>query len=123
LGLTPRTDQTGKSKRKRRNRAKTKAGQIFKKSAMAVAGSKHLAIGSFYRRIRAKRGPQIAVMATARKLALQYYNLLKHGVQFVEQGIKQYEEKQKSKVEQYLFKKAQELGYQSVAIKTAEVVH
>jgi desulfoferrodoxin (superoxide reductase-like protein) len=123
LGLTPHTDQTGKTKRKKRNRTKTKAGQIFKESAMAVAESKHLAIGSFYRRIRAKRGPKIAVMATARKLAVQYYNLLKHGVQFVEQGIKQYEEKQQNKVEQYLFKKAKELGYQLVAINTAEVVH
>jgi transposase len=123
LGLTPRTDQTGKTKRKRRNRTKTKAGQIFKESAMAVAESKHLAIGSFYRRIRAKRGPKIAMMATARKLAVQYYNLIKHGVQFVEQGIKQYEEKQKSKLEQFLFKKAQELGYQLVAVPTENVVH
>jgi transposase len=123
LGLTPRTDQTGKTKRKKRNRTKTKAGQIFKESAMAIAESKHLAIGSFYRRIRAKRGPKIAIMATARKLAIQYYNLLKYGLQFVEQGIKQYEEKQKLRVEQFLFKKAQELGYQLVALSTAEVVH
>jgi transposase len=123
LGLTPRTDKTGKTKRKKRNRAKTKAGQIFKESAMAVAESKHLAIGSFFRRIRAKRGPKIAIMATARKLAVQYYNLIKHGLQFVEQGIKNYEEMQKQKVEQFLFKKAQEFGYQLVAINTAEVVH
>lgn len=123
LGLTPRTDQTGKTKRKRRNRAKTKAGQIFKESAMAIAESKHLAIGSFYRRIRSKRGPKIAIMATARKLAVQYYNVLKYGVHFVEQGIKEYEEKQKIKLEQFLIKKAQELGYQLVNIGTAEVVH
>jgi hypothetical protein len=30
---------------------------------------------------------------------------------------------QKQKTEQFLFKKAQELGYQLVAINTAEVVH
>lgn len=123
LGLTPVTAQTGKTKRKKKNRAKTKAGQIFKEAAMAVSTSKYLAIGGFYRRIQAKRGPQIAIMATARKLAIQYYNLLKHGVQFVEQGIKDYEEKQKHKLQQFLIKKAQELGYQLVEVNTAVVVH
>lgn len=123
LGLTPRTDKTGKTKRKRRNRAKTNAGQIFKESAMAVGKSKYLAIGSFFRRIKARRGTQIATMATARKLAVQYYNLIKHGLEFVEQGIKMYEEKQKTKLQLFLSKKAQELGFQLVAIETAEVVH
>jgi transposase len=123
LGLTPQTDKTGKTKRKRRNRAKTKAGQIFKESAMSIAKSKYLALGSFFRRIKSKRGTKIAIMATARKLAVQYYNVLKQGVGFVEQGIKVYEEKQKVKLEQFLIKKAQELGYQLVNIETAEVVH
>jgi transposase len=123
LGLTPVTAQTGKTKRKKRNRAKTKAGQIFRECAMAIAESKYLAIGSFYRRIRAKRGPKIAIMATARKLAVQYYNLLKYGVQFVEDGLKKYEEQQNQRLERFLIKKAQEFGYQLVDLKTAEVVH
>ena len=123
LGLTPLTAQSGKTRRKKKNRAKTKAGQIFRESAMAIAESKYLAIGSFYRRMRAKRGPKIAIMATARKLAVQYYNLLKYGVQFVEDGLKKYEEQQKQKIERLLIKKAQELGYQLVDLNTAEVVH
>ncbi len=123
LGLTPITAQSGKTKRKKKNRAKTKAGQIFRESAMAIAESKYLAIGSFYRRIRAKRGPKIAIMATARKLAVQYYNLLKYGVQFVEDGLKKYEEQQNQRLERFLLKKAQELGYQLVDLRTAEVVH
>lgn len=123
LGLTPLTAQSGKTRRKKKNRAKTKAGQIFRESAMAIAESKYLAIGSFYRRMRAKRGPKIAIMATARKLAVQYYNLLKYGVQFVEDGLKKYEEQQKQKIERLLIKKAQELGYQLVDLSTAEVVH
>lgn len=123
LGLTPVTAQTGKTKRKKKNRTKTKAGQIFRESAMAITESKYLAIGSFYRRIRAKRGPKIAIMATARKLAVQYYNLLKYGVQFVENGLKKYEEQQNQRLERFLLKKAQELGYQLVDLRTAEVVH
>ncbi len=123
LGLTPVTAQTGKTRRKKKNRAKTRAGQVFREVAMALAESKYLAMGSFYRRIRAKRGPKIAVMATARKLAVQYYNLIKHGLHFVEQGIQKYEEQQKLRLEKFLFKKAQELGYQLVDLKTAELVH
>lgn len=123
LGLAPRTDQSGKMKRRRRNRAKTLAGQIFREAAMAISESKYLAMGSFYRRIRAKRGPKIAVVATARKLAIQFYQTMKHGVQFVEQGIKKYEEQQRQKLERFLHKKAQELGYQLIDSRTENVVH
>ena len=123
LGLSPKTDQTGKTKRRRRNYAKTKAGQIFREVAMAIAESKYLAIGSFYRRIRAKRGSKIAIVATARKLAVQYYNLIKHGAQFVEQGIQKYEEQQRLRLDHFLQKKAQELGYLLVIPQTGEVVH
>ena len=123
LGLCPRISQTGKTKRRRKNRAKTYAGQIFKEAAMTLAESKYLAIGGFYRRIRAKRGPQIAVMATARKLAVQYYNLIKYGIGFVEQGLQKYEESQKQRIEQFIVKKAHELGYQLVNNQTGELVH
>lgn len=123
LGLTPKSDTSGKTKRKKKNRAKTNAGQIFREIAMAVAESKYLAIGSFYRRIRAKRGVKVAIVATARKLAVQYYNLMKYGVQFVENGIKKYEEQQKKRLEHFLIKKTQELGYQLVITETGEVVH
>jgi transposase len=123
LGLSPRTEQSGKMRRRRKIRAKTLAGQIFREAAMAISESKSLAIGSFYRRIRSKRGPKIAIVAAARKLAIQFYNTLKYGVQFVEHGIKKYEEMQRQKMERFLYKKAQELGFQLINIQTAEVVH
>jgi transposase len=123
LGLTPKTNQSGKTRKRKKNRAKTIGGQIFKEAAMGIAKSKYLAMGSFYRRIRAKRGPSIAVMATARKLAVQFYNLMKYGIHYVEQGIEKYEELQKSKLEQFLIKKSQELGFQLIRIETGEVVH
>ena len=119
LGLTPKTDQTGNTRRKKRNRAKTRAGQIFKEAILSIAASKNLALGSFYHRIKSKQGPKIAVVATARKLAIQFYNALKYGIQFVEQGVKEYETKQKQRTEQFLIKKAQQLGYQLVPFATS----
>lgn len=123
LGLTPKTDQTGKSKKRRKNKAKTNGGQVFKEAVMGIADSKYLALGGFYRRIKAKRGAGIAVMATARKLAERYYNLMKYGLNYVEQGIEKYEKMQKHRLEQFLIKKSQEIGFQLVNIETGEVVH
>ena len=73
LGLSPGVHQSGK--RRRRSRRKSRAGQIFRESAQSLAGSKHLALGGFYRRLRAKRGPAIAIVATARKLAIMFYTV------------------------------------------------
>jgi transposase len=122
LGLTPRYAESGKIKKKRRNPAKTKAGQIFKEAAMSIANSKYLAMGSFYQRIKAKRGAQIAIKATARKLAVQFYQMMTKGYEYVEQGVQKYEELQKKRLQNYLLKKAQLLGYQIVDIETGTVV-
>jgi transposase len=109
-GLSPRKDQSG-SRVKRRKSAKTVAGQIFREAAQSMAKSKNIALGGFYRRIRAKRGAPVAVMATARKLAVQFYNLMKHGATFVEKGIEDYEKKYKENMEKRLRKTAQSLGF------------
>jgi hypothetical protein len=37
--------------------------------------SKNIALGDFARKLRAKRGPAIAIKSTARKLAELYYKL------------------------------------------------
>jgi hypothetical protein len=52
-----------------------------------------LALGGFYRRIRATCGGQVANIAAARKIAELYYNTLRYGNSYVEQGLKAYEEK------------------------------
>ena len=92
LGLWPRRDQSGKRRRNRRGKHKNRAGQIFREAAQSLGGSKHLALGGFYKRLRARRGPQIANKAAARKLSGLYYDLLRYGKGYVEQGLAQYEQ-------------------------------
>jgi transposase len=95
--LSPRSSQSGKMNKRLRTKNNSKAGQIFREAAQTLIQSKKTAIGSFMRRIRAKKGSQIAIKAGARKLAIAYYNIIIHGHEYVEQGIKKYEEKIKER--------------------------
>lgn len=110
LGLAPGRDQSGK--RKRRPKGKhTKAGQIFREAAMSVAKSKHLALGAFYRRIKGRRGPAIAIKALARKLAILYYWVMKKGLAYVEEGIEAYQKRYEEQRRRYLEKLAGSMGF------------
>jgi hypothetical protein len=92
LGLAPGSRQSGKRKGSHK-RFRGPAGRVFCVAARSLARSKHLALGGFYRRIRATCGGQVANIASARKIAQLYYNTLRHGLGYVERGLKDYEEK------------------------------
>ncbi len=90
LGLAPSSRQSGK-RRRRERRFRNRAGRLFAVVARSLARSNKIALGGFYRRLRATRSPAVANIATARKLAVLYYNTLKHGLAFVEAGLEAYE--------------------------------
>jgi len=93
LGLAPNSHQSGLTNKKKKFKRHTSAGQIFRLAAQAIAQSKHLALTSFYHRIKARKGSLGAIKATARKIAVIFYNVMTKGIEFVEQGIKLYEQK------------------------------
>jgi len=90
LGLAPGQKNSGKRNRNVK-RGKPNAGQIFRTTAQSLLNSKNLALGAFARRMRGRKGPALAIKATARKLAVQYWRLMVKGVDYVEQGIEYYE--------------------------------
>lgn len=90
-GLSPKNHTSGKMKKRVKGSSCNQAGQIFKESAQSLLNSKHIAIGSFIRRLKAKKDTGIAIKAGARKLAEAYYNALTKGMDYVEQGTKKYE--------------------------------
>jgi transposase len=92
LGLAPACRTSGKSRR-REKRFRGRAGRLFCLAAQSLARSKYLALGGFYRRIRATRGAKVANIAAGRKLAQLFYWTLKHGLAYVEQGLQAYETK------------------------------
>lgn len=113
LGVAPGSRQSGKTK-KSQPRFRGKAGRLFCVVSQSLAQSKYLALGGFYRRIRGRRGGQIANMAAARKLAVLFYNTLKHGWEYVEQGLADYEKKYKEQHIKRLEAAAKRLGMQLV---------
>lgn len=111
LGLAPSAHQSAKKKRNKGRRHCNRAGMIFRQIAVNVGNGKHTALSSFYKRIRARAGKMIAIKATARKIAVYFYNLLTKGMEFVEEGIKRYEQRYSEQQEKYLQRKATEMGY------------
>ena len=114
LGLTPGKHQSGKMNKRGKKKALTRAGQIFKQAAQSLLVSKLPGLGAFARRLKSKKGAGIAVKATARKLAALYYKIFSHGMEYVEQGVKLYEQKLKEQQIWFLTKKAKELNLQLV---------
>ena len=110
LGLAPNSHQSGLTNKKKKFKRHTSAGQIFRLAAQAIAQSKHLALTSFYHRIKSRKGPLTAIKATARKIAVIFYNVMTKGIEFAEEGIKQYEQKIKERQMKYLQKQAKRFG-------------
>lgn len=92
LGLSPGQHSSGKMRRNARKKGRPKAGQIFRVIAQGLINSKDVAIGSFGRRLRGRKGPKIAIKAMARKLAVLYWRVMVNGLDYAEKGIQHYEE-------------------------------
>jgi transposase len=110
LGLAGGRKQSGKRKgsiRAHRNRA----GRMFCTAARTLARSVDKALGGFYRRLRGRIGAMAANVALARKLALLFYRLLRHGMDYVEKGLKSYEAKVLETEARLLRKLAKKQGF------------
>ena len=116
-GLSPKNHQTGKTKKRVKGMSCNKAGQIFKECAQGLLNSKHIAIGVFMRKIRTRKDAAVAIKAGARKLAEAYYNTITKGRDYVEQGIKKYEDQQKLREMGLLSKLAKKHQLQLVEIQ------
>ena len=110
LGLAPGSRQSGKRRRVQK-RFRGAAGKIFAVVARTIGRSKYLAISGFYRRVKAKRGGQVANIACARKIAVLFYNAMRYGIQYVEQGLKKYEQQYKERTVKGLARAAARFGY------------
>lgn len=94
-------------------RKKNHAGQMFKMAAFAVQRSKNwLAI--FYHRIKSKSGAKKAITATARKIAVIFYNMMKYQQQFNPIEISEYTSNYRERQIKRLQKQAKQLGLELV---------
>jgi len=114
LKLAPLKSSSGNVSRRISVRRSNKASQLFRNIAQGLLTSKQLALGSFGRRIRAKRGGGVAIKAIARKIACYYYRVMTKGEAFVEQGILKYETQLNEQKKRYLEKMATKFNLQLV---------
>lgn len=114
LGLSPGKNQSGQRSRRAPRRPKTTAGQIFRLAAQSLGQSRYLALGGFYRRLKARKSAAIATVATARKLAVLFYEAMRHGLDYVERGLEAYEAAYRQRERRYLEQRAAELDLKLV---------
>lgn len=111
--LAPRVAKSGGKplKKKKRNSASTRVAAALRMAALSLRHSK-TALGAYYRAIAYRLGGDIAVFATARKLATLIYRLLRWGQPYVDQGAEAYEKHYQQQRIKSLRAKAKTLGYQ-----------
>jgi len=72
--------------------------------------------------MRSRLGPAKAITATAHKLAVLIYRMLKYGMTYVDQGQQAYEKQYRERTLQMLKKRVKQMGYAMVDLCSGEVV-
>lgn len=110
LGLAPNNKVSGGKVHSRKSKpTKSRANLAFRLAALSLTQSK-TALGAFYRRIRTKHGSPKAITATARKIAVIVYHMLKERVHYHDPGATYYEERYKERKLRNLKRQAKSLG-------------
>jgi transposase len=111
LGLAPSNKISGgKMLSSRTRRSGGRAAALLRLAAVTV-GRTDTALGAFYRRLSARIGKAKAVTATARKLAVLFYNAVRHGMEYVDPGASFYETRYRTRVVNNLHRRAKAFGF------------
>ena len=79
-------------------------------------------LGAFYRRLSSRIGKQKAVTATARKIAVLFYNTVRYGMIYRDPGAAAYDERHRQRVLANLQRRAKTLGFALAPMPDAEAV-
>jgi transposase len=114
LGLCPNFKRSGgKDQSSHTRKIQSRSARAFRAAARALAKSKSY-LGAFYRRMKARLGKPKAITATARKLAVIFYNMVKHGRNYQELGEDYYLKQQKQRQLKRLKNQAKLFGFELV---------
>jgi len=120
LRLAPnRPVSGGKVLKKKRNAAgATRLANALRQAACSLQRSK-TALGGQFRRLARRKGYSVAVFAMARKLAILIYRMLRHGQDYIDEGLAAYEERFRQRRLHNITSMAKEMGYQIIPIPAA----
>jgi len=105
----------GKVLHRSTRKSASRARDILRLCAQSLLGSKS-ALGAYCRRMCHRLGPAKGIVATAHKLALLVYRMLKFGRQYVDIGQEKYEQQYKERTFKHLARRARDLGFQLVPV-------
>jgi hypothetical protein len=116
LNLAPGTRISGgKNLRSKPSKKKNHAGQAFLLAASTLKASNNW-LGEFYRRIKGKSGAPTAIKATARKLALIFYRMLRDKKEFSPLPLDEYNNYFKERRVKYFDRQAAKYGFRLVPV-------
>lgn len=78
--------------------------------AAVTVGRSNTALGAFYRRLAGRIGNAKAVTATARKIAVLFYNAMRYGQDYRDPGADLYEQQYRDRVVKQLHRRAAQFG-------------
>ena len=113
LTLAPKTATSGGKplNKKKRGSASTRVSAALRTAALALRHST-TALGAYFRHLAQRIGADVAAFATARKLAIMIYRLLRWGEAYVDEGAEAYEKRYREARIKRLLAHASNLGYQ-----------
>ena len=97
---------------------KNRAGQMFRMAASSLHHSQS-PLGNYLRRLKAKLGPAAAITATAHKLAVIFYTMVKKQVEYDDSIWAKRDTERDKRFEAKLRRQAAQRGYQLVPLKPA----
>jgi hypothetical protein len=117
LNLCPDNDISGgKTLWRGMRTVKNRAGHLFRLAASSLHHSP-TPVGNYLRRMKAKLGPSAAITATAHKIAVIFYTMVKNQVEYDETIWAARDAAREKRLEARLKRQAKQLGYELVPIE------
>lgn len=100
----------------KRRSARSRKGNVHLKTALveaaqSAARTKNTYLRDKYFRLRARRGPQRAAMAIARKILIAAYHMLAHGTEYRDLGVAYLDQLSEKRIAANLVRRLERLGY------------
>jgi transposase len=96
---------------------KNRAGQMFRMAAYALHGSQ-IPLGAYLRRMKVKLGAAAATTATAHKMAVIFYTIVKNQVEYDETAWAERDTLRQTRLAARLKRQAEQLGYKLTPISS-----
>lgn len=117
LRLAPRVPISGGKPLPKKNKGTgaTRVAGVLRMAALSLKNS-HTALGAYFRRLARRKDASVAIFATARKLAILIYRMLKYGQDYVDEGAQAYQERFRQRRLRSLTTIAKSMGYKLVPV-------